>query len=92
MLLALVSYLPLQVTCWARGVVEEVFIEVLDLSLEIVVVFLLRGQVLVVFVVGRVEAHVQLVGEELVDLVHEELLAEGKSLIVVSCYQLWFFL
>jgi len=91
-LFALVGYLSLQVTCWARGVVEEVFIEVLNLSLEVVVVFLLRGLVLVVLVVGRVEAHVQLVGEEFVDLVYEELLAEGKSLIVISCYQLWFFL
>lgn len=76
---ALVSYLT--PSSWAIGVVEEVVVEILDLPLELVIVFFLSLEVLMILIVCGVKADVQLLGEEFVYLVHEELLAEGKSLI-----------
>lgn len=64
-----------------RGVIiQEVVIKVLNLTLQVVLLLLLRIKESVILIINGVQHNAQFFREELIDVIHKELLGEGEIL------------
>lgn len=70
------------------AIVQEVVIQVLDLPLEFFISLLVLRLVAGILVVGSRQHHVELEGEELVNVVHEEVRREAQVMPGSGCRQL----
>jgi len=59
-----------------RIIIQKVVIHVFNLTLEIILILLLRSQVFVIFIINSLQNHAQFTREELVNVIHEEILGE----------------